>query len=101
MNTPQTGRSVGSASTHILINGYALRELRKLAGITTAQFAREVADPDGGKGFDRSYLCRIENGQRSHVNPALFNRIVRALGVDRRALLADPHPDDTNSEGAA
>lgn len=80
--TPRRGTLVG-------INGYALRELRKLAGITTAQLVTEVSNADG-KGFDRTYLSRIENGQRRHLSPALFARIVRALHVDRRALLADP-----------
>lgn len=76
---PQPGHD-----THVAINGYALREMRKLAGITTADFIREVS-------MERSYLSRIENGQRTRVNPRLFANMVSALGVDRRALLAYPH----------
>ena len=77
--------------THVYVNGYALREMRVLAGITSIQLVREVANADG-KGFDRTYLSRIENGRRRNINPAIFARIVAALGVDRRALLATPHP---------
>lgn len=87
---PQQTHPAAGRGSRIDINGYALREMRKLAGITTAQLVREVANDDG-KGFDRSFLNRIENGQRTVVNPDTFARIVRALGIDRRALLANPH----------
>ena len=87
---PQQIDPVARRGTRININGYALREMRKLAGITTTQLVREVSDANG-KGFDRSFLNRIENGQRTVVNPDTFARIVRALGIDRRALRANPH----------
>lgn len=82
MNGNPQGRPA-PRDTHVAINGFALREIRKLVGIPTAQFARET-------NVDRSYLSRIENGQRTRVNPAAFAAMVRALGVDRRALLAQP-----------
>ena len=96
--TPKSTQS--ARGTHVYVNGYALREMRILAGITTIQLVREVANADG-KGFDRSFLSRIENGQRNRINPALFNRIVAALKIDRRALLASPHPADAISAPAA
>lgn len=83
MNGTPQGRQA-PRDTHVAINGYALREIRKLVGIPTAQFARET-------NVERSYLSRIENGQRNRVNPAAFAAMVRTLGVDRRALLAQPH----------
>lgn len=83
MNGTPLGRQA-PRDTLVAVNGYALREIRKLVGIPTAQFARETK-------VERSYLSRIENGQRTRVNPAIFAAMVRTLGVDRRALLAHPH----------
>lgn len=85
MNGTPKGRQA-PRDTLIAVNGYAIREIRKLVGITTTQFAREVS-------LERSYLSRIENGQKYRVNPAAFAAMVRALGVDRRALLAQPNED--------
>lgn len=86
MNGTPQGRQA-PRDTLIAVNGYAVREIRKLVGIPTAQFAREA-------NVDRSYLSRIENGQRTRVNPAVFAAMVRTLGVDRRALLAQPNESD-------
>ena len=88
MNGTPKGRQA-PRDTLIAVNGYAIREIRKLVGITTAQFAREVS-------LERSYLSRIENGQKYRVNRshghavhedlALLERLQRVHGLDQRRL---------------
>lgn len=67
----------------VKVNGEALRTIRKLKRLSTRQVA-EIAR------FDRSYIARIELGQRDGLSPEFFDRLVAALDVPRRALLANP-----------
>lgn len=71
--------------TTIEINGFAVREIRKIAGFNATPFAAEV-------GITQPHLSKIETGTRTRVTPHTFNALLRALAIsDRRALLANPH----------
>lgn len=70
-------------TTAVPINGHALRELRIRTGVS-------VADLAAGADIDRSYLTKIERGQKKRVSPGVYNRLITCLGIqDRRALLGD------------
>lgn len=70
---------------NIEVNGFAFREIRVRSGINAAPCALEI-------GIDRSYLNRLENGDRVRVSPEVFAGMIRALSLaDRRAILANPH----------
>ena len=70
-------------TTAVPINGHALRELRIRTGVAVATLATDV-------GIHRSYLTKIETGNKTQVSPELYERLVRALGLrDRRALLRE------------
>ncbi|PWK81648.1 DNA-binding Xre family transcriptional regulator [Lentzea atacamensis] len=82
-----------TTSPTIEVNGYALRVIRVLTGIDAGNFSAAV-------GVDRSYLNKLENGQKCRVSPSVFDALCRALSLkDRRALMADPH--GSVEEGAA
>ena len=78
-DTATTGRDTG-----IAINGYAVKEFRKMTGITAKQLADQA-------GVGRPYITLIENGHRNKVSPPVFKAIVAALCVNRRALLVNPY----------
>ena len=76
----------------VAINGYTLRAMRVLAGLSTSNFIKQVSTEDVT--LDRTVLNRIENGHILTVDPALFKRFVTVLGLDdRKALMANPHAD--------
>lgn len=69
------------------INGYALRVIRVLSGVSVRQLATEI-------GKDRTYIAKIENGH-PRVSAAVYNSILAALKIeDRRVLLSAPHAED-------
>lgn len=68
--------------TIVRINGVALREIRQAKQISLQSLADEIH-------VSRSYLNKIEVGSRQGATPDLFYAIVGALGIDRRAILAD------------
>lgn len=73
------------ATTTYAVNGFAIRELRKRAGISVADLAERV-------GVQRPYVAKIELGHSRRVSPAVFKGIVLALAIeDPRAILNDPH----------
>lgn len=76
---------MSTTSTTVEINGFALRHIRKNAGIEVAELAERI-------GVQRPYITKIELGHSRRVSPKVFNALLSALVVDdRRALLANPH----------
>lgn len=63
------------------IDGAALRELRKISGLSVTEAAGKI-------GIAVAYLSQIERGDRRTVSPATFGRICDVMGVkDRKTLL--------------
>ena len=89
----QGNRRPTGPDTHITINGHALRTIRILVGPSITDLAREITETPAAAEAVRTYISHIEHGRKDRISPALFNQIVKALGVDRRALLANPHAD--------
>lgn len=76
---------MSTAPTTVEINGFALRHIRKNAGIEVAELAERI-------GVQRPYVTKIELGHSQRVSPKVFNAILSTLVIeDRRALLANPH----------
>jgi len=75
-----------SSDTLIAVNGYTVKAIRELAGLSRPDLAKQAQ-------INPSYLAKIENGHRGHINPAMFVRLWKTLSVDRRALLANPHAE--------
>ena len=72
--------------TTVGINGYALRYIRVLSGVTVRELAEKISK-------DRSYIAKIETGH-PRVSPAVFNALLATLSIeDRRVLLASPHTE--------
>lgn len=71
------------APTSVQVNGPALRAIRQLRGVSCAELARHV-------GADVSFLARIERAEKRGVRAETFARLVDALDVDGRALMANP-----------
>lgn len=70
------------APATIAVNGLVIRELRMLQGMRVRELAAKA-------GVGRSYITRLETGDRTRVSPWVFNGIVNGLGVaDRRSLMA-------------
>ncbi|MFE7395671.1 helix-turn-helix domain-containing protein [Streptomyces sp. NPDC057557] len=69
--------------TTFQVNGAAIREIRKAAGVETSQLAERA-------GISRRYLSHLENGTRSHMRPGPFARLRQALGAAEYDLLAPP-----------
>jgi transcriptional regulator with XRE-family HTH domain len=68
------------------INGYALRVIRVMSGVSVRGLAEEI-------GKDRTYIAKIENGH-PRVSAEVYKAILDALKIeDRRVLLANPHPE--------
>jgi len=67
------------------VNGFTIRELRqRLSNPDMLEFAERV-------GIERSYLTKLELGQRQPSHK-VFNALCDALGVhDRRVLMAQPY----------
>lgn len=66
----------------VAVNGTAVRQMRKLAGLNVDDFAAKC-------GISPAYVSHIELGRRTNISPPVFARICDALGVaDRRELLA-------------
>lgn len=67
------------------IQGFALRVIRKRSGLEMEELASLVK-------CDRSYINRIELGQRQQVSETVYARILKALQIaDWRVLMANPH----------
>lgn len=62
------------------VNGARIRELRQESGLSASALARKI-------GISPQYMHQIERGKRPTVSPAMFNRIVAAMGVPRDDLL--------------
>lgn len=76
-----------SASTSVAINGPAIRELRKLLGMSVNLLAEEAE-------VDASYISNIEAGRRQTIPPHLFRKLVFSLRLqDPRAIIANPYAD--------
>lgn len=88
---PQGNLAQQGSPARIAVNGYALREIRILAGLTIAQLAREISDAPTAVKSNSTYINHLEHGRKATLSPTLFKRIVDALGIDRRSLLANPH----------
>lgn len=68
----------------VSVHGPALRHIRQLTGLTTAQLADEVQ-------ITRDYLRKVELGFNRGVAPDVYARLCLALRIDdKRVLLADP-----------
>jgi transcriptional regulator with XRE-family HTH domain len=64
----------------IPINGAAVQAIRERTGYSGAELAEKA-------GIDRTYLIRIERGERQHVSPPIARRLAEALGVPLGAVL--------------
>lgn len=65
----------------VAVDGTAVRQKRKLSGLTMAGLA-QLAD------ISAPYISHIELGRRKTISPPVFARICDALGVeDRRELM--------------
>ena len=85
-------RTQARTAGRVAINGYALRAMRVLAGLSTTTFINQVSNET--LTLDRTILNRIENGHIATVPPGLFKRFVTVLGLtDPKALMANPHAD--------
>jgi len=74
-----------AAPAAVEINGFALREIRVRSGVETLSLAEQI-------GVSRSYITRLELGQRERVSPRIYQALLSALFIrDRRTLLANPH----------
>lgn len=70
------------------VNGFAIRVVRKLTGLSPAALAEAI-------GRDRSYVVKIETGAVARVSTETFEALLAALVIeDRRALLAFPHREE-------
>lgn len=65
------------------VNGAAIREIRKAAGVETSELAERA-------GISRRYLSHLENGTRSRMRPGPYTRLRQALDVDETDLLTPP-----------
>lgn len=63
------------------VNGAAIRDRRKTAGLET----RELAD---AAGISRRYLNHLENGSRTRMRPGKYARLRTALNASDQELLA-------------
>jgi transcriptional regulator with XRE-family HTH domain len=68
------------------VNGAELREVRKAAGLTGKEAAREI-------GLSHTYWLQIERGYRKTCAPATFNKILALFEVERDRLIA-PLPEE-------
>jgi transcriptional regulator with XRE-family HTH domain len=76
--------------TTFQVDGAAIREKRKTAGVETSELAERA-------GISRRYLSHLETGTRSQMRPGPFTRLCRALGAAENELLAprqDPPPKE-------
>lgn len=69
----------------VAINGRTVRAMRKMQGKST----REIAEPAA---IDRSYIARIESGERPNVSPEVLDLIAAALEVEPDAISREPLP---------
>jgi transcriptional regulator with XRE-family HTH domain len=78
------------------VHGPALRHIRQLTGLSTAQLADEV-------GITPDYLRKIELGFAKAVAPNIYAGLIEALRIDdRRVLLPDPwRPEEPDLESPA
>lgn len=68
--------------------GQRLRELRKAKALTQRQLAEKVAARLKGRGFDFTYLSKIENGKTDPPSVALIEKLAEVLGADANELIA-------------
>lgn len=67
----------------VLIQGYALREIRQRSGISPQSLAAQL-------GVNRSYITKIELGHSKRVSVAFYANLLAALEIeDRRTLLGN------------
>lgn len=72
------------ADASVLVNGPALRFVRRAKGRTVPQLARAA-------GVSTSFLAALERGARRGARTAVLRRVVDELGLDDvRVLLVDP-----------
>ncbi|GAA3214688.1 helix-turn-helix transcriptional regulator [Actinocorallia longicatena] len=77
--------SASVTPTTVEVNGFAYREIRIRSGIS-------VGDCAGRAGISRTYLTRLELGDRVRVSPQVLKGPLDALQLaDRRTILANPH----------
>ncbi|MFB7707981.1 helix-turn-helix domain-containing protein [Streptomyces sp. NPDC056105] len=69
--------------TTYTVDGRKVRELRMAAGVEVADLAEQA-------GISRRYLSHIENGTRTRMRPARYQRLRQALGANEAELLAPP-----------
>lgn len=63
------------APSNVEVDGAAIREQRKLAGLTLTMLSARAELTIG-------YLSQIERGAKPRVSPPAFHRIATALGLD-------------------
>ena len=70
------------------VKGAEIRELRKQAGLSTAELAEKAL-------ISRRYLNHLENGYRTRMRPGPYQRLRTALGLpaDSSQLLRIPPQD--------
>jgi transcriptional regulator with XRE-family HTH domain len=77
----------------VLIQGYALREIRRRSRISPQALASQL-------GVNRSYITKIELGHSKRVSVAFYDALLAALEIeDRRALLGRVLEADELSPG--
>ncbi|WP_125728163.1 helix-turn-helix domain-containing protein [Kibdelosporangium aridum] len=70
------------------INGPALRHIRVLTGIGSAELSTSL-------GVSRAYISKIECGYSARVSGAFYARLCAELNIkDRRVLMANPNASD-------
>jgi transcriptional regulator with XRE-family HTH domain len=75
----------------VQINGPALRAIRELSGVSCSALARVV-------GADVSFLARVERGEKRGIGRETFERVVMALRIDPRAILANPYGNNVTQD---
>ncbi len=70
--------------------GQRLRELRKAKNLTQRDLAEKVAArlKEKGRGFDFTYLSKIENGKAPPPSVTLIKELAHVLDADRNELIA-------------
>ncbi|MFK0182498.1 helix-turn-helix domain-containing protein [Streptomyces xanthochromogenes] len=71
------------APTTLQVDGAALRERRKAAGVDLSELAESA-------GISRRYLSHLENGTRTRMSPARHTRLFKALAAAENRPVAQP-----------
>lgn len=71
----------------VQVNGPALRHIRVLTGVGSAELSRSLK-------VSRAYISKIELGYSSNVSGRFYASLCAALGItDRRVLMVNPNAE--------